>query len=1060
MRRSMAVLALLGTALAGAGPAVVPTGGDVRGREITLLTGDRVLLGAGGQVTPIRGPGREGMGFSIRRTGDHLYVVPDDALAPVAAGRVDRGLFDVALLDRENHDEGLPLIVQGGTGPRSAAGTTDFRPLPAIDGGALRIPSGDGTFWRSVAGTDGGARSAVGRIWLDATVRLTLDRGTRQIGAPAAWAAGYTGTGVTVAVLDSGVDATHPDLAGRIAASRNFTPEPDTDLVGHGTHVAATVASVDDTYRGVAPGARLVVGKVIGRDGSGPMSWLLEGLEWASTEQRAKVVNLSLGGQDTPEVDPIEEAVNRLTARNGTLFVVGAGNNGGGGAGSVSSPSTAEAALSVGAVDRDGAVAAFSGQGPRHGDHAIKPDVTAPGVGIVAARSKDGAEGTPGEEHMAGSGTSMSAPHVAGAAALVFQAHPDWTPARVKAALMASATPRAGEPANRQGAGLVNVGAAVGQEVFAEQPSVSFGLVRWPHDGGPVTRALTYRNTSATAVTLDVTVPGDPGTFTVSAPTVTVPAGGTASVAVTATPRAGESGQLSGQVVATGSGTTVRTPVAVTLEEESYDLTVTPLDRDGEVSADAQIMLGGYSGMTDYFPTPNPDGTVTVRAPRGRYHLSVDIRTGDGTDFVVVPWLELSGDHAITVDARTAGPVVPSVERADADLVTAVTGFVVLGPTGGFTAAWVDTAGTDLRTAQHGPSGPADRFFGAQQAVFAAPGADGTFTDSPYVYNLAWFTPGKAFTGARRVRDASLASVRTENLPDSAGDRAAKGARATSTRSPLVAIPGTLPLSMRLPFTREELYTTDGVSWTATFFQNPKDGEFHVNDGVQEAPARAYVAGRTYRERWNGAVFGPSLPSAPGGARWAVVLDGTRLVFRVPLFGSTSDTLGEATVDSALSRVTRDGEEVCRSATTTCEIPGDPPHGRYRVSTEATRSVADTSTKVSAVWEIDHDGTPVLPVQVVRFGPSLDAANTAPGGRWFAVPVGVHRNPGASPAAVESLTVEVSYDDGAHWTKAPVVGGLALLDHPDRGSVSLRATVTDSSGNTAEQTILRAYHLR
>ncbi|HEY3001292.1 MAG TPA: S8 family serine peptidase, partial [Kribbellaceae bacterium] len=577
-----------------AGAAAAPANDHRRGHAVTLVTGDRVLLGPAGSmhVTPVAGKGREGMRFSIQRQGDHLYVIPVDAAQLVSGGRLDRRLFDVAYLDKEGYDsrDDLPLIVQGGSGVRSLAGTRNFRALPVIKGAAVRVEGG-GRFWRAVAG-HGTLASGVRKIWLDAKVHVSLDRSVPQIGAPDAWKAGYTGSGVTVAVLDSGVDATHPDLAGRIALQKNFTDEPDTDLIGHGTHVAATVASNDSVYRGVAPGASLLIGKVIDQSGSGDESTLLAGMEWASTEQHAKVVNMSLGTQDTPEIDPLEEAVNRLTAQNRTLFVTGAGNSGGDGEQTVASPSTADAAVSVGAVDRDDTIAPFSSRGPRTGDYAIKPDITAPGVGIVAARSKDGYLGDPGDTHMPGTGTSMSCPHVAGAAALLLQEHPDWTPAQVKAALMASAKPTAGASAYDQGAGRVNLTQAITQRVLAEQPSVSFGIARWPHaDDQPITRKLTYRNTGATDVTLDLSVQasgpdGRPAApFTLSASSLTVPAGGTASVDVTADTRGDlPDGNYTGQVVATATDTTVRTPLAVVREVESYDLTVTPLDRDGNLT--------------------------------------------------------------------------------------------------------------------------------------------------------------------------------------------------------------------------------------------------------------------------------------------------------------------------------------------------------------------------------------------------------------------------------------------------------------------------------------------
>jgi subtilisin family serine protease len=174
--------------------------------------------------------------------------------------------------------------------------------------------------------------SGIDRVRLDRKVRANLDRSVPQIGAPAAWRAGYDGTGVSVAVLDTGVDTTHPDLAGVITETRNFTPSPDTvDHFGHGTHVSSIVAgrgtSSTPARKGVAPGAHLIVGKVLADDGFGQESWIVDGMEWAASSG-AKVVNMSLGGGPTDGTDALSQAVDTLTASTGTLYVVSAGKRG------------------------------------------------------------------------------------------------------------------------------------------------------------------------------------------------------------------------------------------------------------------------------------------------------------------------------------------------------------------------------------------------------------------------------------------------------------------------------------------------------------------------------------------------------------------------------------------------------------------------------------------------------------------------------------------------------------------------------------------------------------
>ncbi|MEO3751383.1 S8 family serine peptidase [Streptomyces sp. B6B3] len=603
--RAALVSAVLAASLAAASPAAAQDQ-----REVTLVTGDQVVLDAQGKVADVLpAEGRENVPLRILRDQGSTHVIPDDARRLIDDGVLDPRLFDVAELGRaaaqatdaedaedadgtDTADAALPVIVTyaesaEGDDVRSSlfSGAADApspevtAELSAINGEALSIAGDDAAAtWRALADAPG-----VASISLDAAVHATLDESVAQIGAPRAWRAGYDGTGTTIAVLDTGISTRHEDLSGgggKVIASRNFTDAADADdHYGHGTHVASIAAGTGahhgGDYAGVAPGARLLNGKVLGDDGSGQTSDIIQGMEWA-VDQGADIVNMSLGGSAPVTVDALEQAVNTLSAESDTLFVVAAGNSGPG-AGSVGTPGTADAALTVGAVNDADALADFSSVGPRLRDGAVKPDVTAPGVGIAAAAAPGSiveTEGVPVADGYVGlDGTSMATPHVAGAAALLADQHPRWSGERLKAALVGSARPTADATEFQQGAGRVDVAAAVEQTVVAQPSSLalSSGLVDLD---GQTSRKLEYRNLGDEDVTLRLSLSGSApdGLFTLGRDELTVPAGGTSGVTVSANLLLGLPHLYSVTVTATGEGQTVRTPGAVTLQVGAGDL--------------------------------------------------------------------------------------------------------------------------------------------------------------------------------------------------------------------------------------------------------------------------------------------------------------------------------------------------------------------------------------------------------------------------------------------------------------------------------------------------------
>ncbi len=307
-------------------------------------------------------------------------------------------------------------------------------------------------------------------VYPDNRVSINAAENIAQIKAPDVWSLkdgkglAVTGSGIKIAILDTGIDYSHPDLGGcvgincKVRLGQSFVEgKPADDFMdrnGHGTHVAG-IASANGALKGVAPDATLYAFKVLDDSGSGQDSGIIAALEKAvnpdgdpGTDDGADVINLSLGGVGAAN-SPLSEAANAaMTA--GVVVVVASGNEGPNYR-TIGSPGNAEKVLTVGAVDQQGVVAYFSSRGPIGGKSYVKPEVLAPGVNINSLK--------PGNGYAVMSGTSMAAPHVAGAAALMLQLHPNLKPEDIKALLMTSAH-RIDQDVFTQGTGIVDLSLA------------------------------------------------------------------------------------------------------------------------------------------------------------------------------------------------------------------------------------------------------------------------------------------------------------------------------------------------------------------------------------------------------------------------------------------------------------------------------------------------------------------------------------------------------------------------------------------------------------------------
>ncbi|WP_326673283.1 S8 family serine peptidase [Streptomyces sp. NBC_01257] len=660
---------------------------------VTLVTGDKVLVSTDGSgnasaTAAAREDGQVPL-VQTRRSGKDLYVYPDTAVKALAAGTVDEELFNVTGLIRQGYDDAhtdsVPLIATyaedtARSAPVTPRGAERGLALPAIDGVALKADKKrTAGFWSDVTGPRSRSAAGLKKLWLDRKVEASLDRSTKQIGADLAWAAGYDGKGTKVAVLDTGADAEHPDLKGRITESENFTDSDTTDdRQGHGTHTLSTVggsgAASDGKKKGVAPGADLLVGKVLNDSGSGDSSWIIAGMQWA-VDRKADVVSMSLGSQTPTDcTDPMSLAAEELGKSKDTLFVIAAGNSGPT-LNTVSSPGCAPSVLTVGAVDRDDSTAQFSSRGPAIGAHTLKPEIAAPGVNISAAAA--GGRGVYAYQSM--SGTSMATPHVAGAAAIVKERHPDWTAQQVKAALVSSAKSDIPGDVRETGGGRLDVKAAIDTKVTGA-PAVQGGTFNWPQDKSDRTTVqIPYTNTGDKAVKLSLKVQGVTGNngsavgssvAALGSKSVTVPAGATVQVPLRIDPtahlEAAQYGDVTGRVLATApGGVKVSTPFSLYVGAETVTLRVKLIDGNGRPAAGSSSLdvIGTDTATGERrFNDGSADQVYEVRP--GAYFVSSFVVSADPEDatgtlaesvgYLARPQLNVTKDTVLVLDARKA----------------------------------------------------------------------------------------------------------------------------------------------------------------------------------------------------------------------------------------------------------------------------------------------------------------------------------------------------------------------------------------------------------------------
>lgn len=419
------------------------------------------------------------------------FIPVASAPSHAAAPRTAHAVVDPALASARGDVAVLLVAAPGREAAAKAAvrhvGGTVTRDLSLIHGFAARLAAkhlGDLARNNAVATISLDRHLTVQGTMSSSTLNSVYGKATR---ADDLNKSGVNGTGVTVALVDTGV-ADLPDLAGRVvtvttdpagmqtAPCVNLSGESGCqDSYGHGTFlaglIAGTGAASGGQYKGVAPGARIVSVKVAGRNGAADVSNVIAGIQWAVSFRQQygiRVLNLSLGTDSTQSytVDPLNYAVERAWAA-GIVVVVSASNRGPG-AGTIAKPGDDPYVITVGAVDDQGTpglgddrLPNFSSRGPTAADGLAKPDLVAPGAHLVSLNAPGSAIATQFPSSMAapyrrGSGTSMAAAVTSGEVALLLAAQPTLTPDRVKFALTATARQDASSDPMLVGRGMID----------------------------------------------------------------------------------------------------------------------------------------------------------------------------------------------------------------------------------------------------------------------------------------------------------------------------------------------------------------------------------------------------------------------------------------------------------------------------------------------------------------------------------------------------------------------------------------------------------------------------
>ncbi|MFE0514166.1 S8 family serine peptidase [Streptomyces sp. NPDC058964] len=754
----------------------------------------------------------------------------------------------------------------------------------------------------------------------------------------------------------------------------------------------------------------------------------------------------------------------------------------------------------------------FTPGAPRAGDYALKPDISAPGVGIVQDRAAGTSLGQVVDDHYTRlSGTSMATPHVAAAAALLAAERPELTAAQIKALLQESSDVITRgdqpQPVFRMGAGRLDAAGAFGQRVVPDRATFDFGLIDCTTTA-PLSRTVRLSNTGTDDATFKLDLSGNvfrgegvltggplpEGSVRLDASSVTIPAGGTADVTVVVDPSAMPSGHgaghggdpagsYSGQVNATpvAGGEPLHLTFGFQAAPNQCRVPFKALDREGNPTggAGAVTVLDDEAGGEFSF---GPDGG-TLLLPRGG-HFSV---TGIAERMLPNGHLETATmvsaeqtaepDTKIVIDARRAHPASVKVPEATSpDLVALNT--VRTTPQG----HWMQFA--EVAGWVNGDARFFDMYAGMVDDSVATLGkltttqyhhlVDAGHADDPArattAYELAWNSPAFPATLTRVLSHDDvhrLARVRADYRQVGWAD---------DTNHDCVArMPsdGTHPLfyacdAVSMPVRRTE-YVTAGLNWQRQTWHMGSNG--YLVTALAQAP-HTYAQGRRVDE----SVWGGPLRSTASGAQTseAIYMNAQDLVDTT---GTTQLWWPAAYHRGAFVSVAmwRDGQLINRfysgQGMAYDRIPDKPTTWKFErgvsLSGDMAQGIESTTDWEVRTTPVGAGRTEVLPLLNVDYGIRLDGWNHARAGVDLPLTLTVHRAKGAAPSPVTSTRAWYSLDGGAHWIKLDVhrrggSTGTVVLKARILGPgqlVSLRVSAADKGGSTIDQKLIDAFHV-